>query len=140
GRNLDLNAFVEARRSSWRRLEALVSRLESAGARALARPVPGVDAPTNGDPTATAVAASRELAQLYKQACADLIRARSETANSELIGYLNGLVGRAYGVIYRGRRFRLLSVLRFFLLDFPRLFRARSGAVAASACFLVAGA
>jgi uncharacterized membrane protein SpoIIM required for sporulation len=178
---VDLNAFVEARRPSWRRLEVLVSKLESRGLRGF-----GDDQGNRGAPSPPrilprsfasflagtsyalipqplrllllpfylilhllpaaapappgAVNAAHELAQLYKQACADLIRARSETANSELIGYLNGLVGRAYGVIYRGRRFRFISIVRFFLVDFPRLFRARWGAVAISAACLLGGA
>jgi uncharacterized membrane protein SpoIIM required for sporulation len=154
---LDLNAFVDARRSSWRRLEQLVARLEASGPGALADfmphapgkkadPAPKTDAtgkekektrPVAGE--ARTVAAARELAQLYREACGDLIRARSETANSELIGYLNGLVGRAYSVIYRGRRFRLLSIARFALVEFPRRLRARWGYLAASAAVFFLG-
>lgn len=138
---MDLNAFVESRRPAWRRLEALVARVESGGAAALRRPPPQADPSVpDPDPSVTAVNSARELAQLYKQACGDLIRARSETANSELIGYLNGLVGRAYGVIYRGRRFRLLAALRFVLVDFPRLVRARWGSVLLASALLFAGA
>src|SRR5438105_4705890 len=100
---MDLNAFVEERRPRWRRLEQLVARLESSGARGLVEWAPQSDGrpktarrtkdgvKNEGD-TRT-VGAARELGQLYREACADLIRARSETANAELIGYLNGLVG-----------------------------------------------
>jgi uncharacterized membrane protein SpoIIM required for sporulation len=134
---LDLNAFVEERRPSWRRLEHLVGLMEASGPRSLAQlPVPDKDK----TPGATrAVTSARELASLYRGACADLIRARSETANAELIGYLNGLVGRAYGVIYRGRRFRLVSFLRFVLIQVPLRFRARWGYVLAATLFFLAG-
>lgn len=145
---MDLNAFVEARRPSWRRLELLITKLEAHGARALldtdvsrlsrrGAESEGKDAPETRDPAG--VLAARDLAQLYRQACADLIRARSETANAELIGYLNGLVGRAYGVIYRGKVFRLIPMLRFVLVAFPALIRARWRYVAAAAAFFFAG-
>lgn len=149
---MDLNAFVEERRPSWRRLEQLVARLEAAGAASLASGDPTKATPAaraQGDRPAPAAApppahqrtvqAARELAQLYRAACADLIRARSETANAELIGYLNGLVGRAYGVIYRGRRFRLVALLRFVLVTVPRRVRARWGYILAASLFFLAG-
>lgn len=142
---MDLNAFVEERRPAWRRLEQLVSRLESMGAGSLGSGdvtvVKDKDKPKKESVPAhqRTVQAARELAQLYRGACADLIRARSETANAELIGYLNGLVGRAYGVIYRGRKFRLVSVLRFILVQVPRRVRARWGYILAATAFFVAG-
>ncbi len=139
---MDLNAFVEERRPSWRRLEQLVARLEAAGVTSLATGDASKETTTEGAKIPAhqrTVAAARELAHLYRAACADLIRARSETANAELIGYLNGLVGRAYAVIYRGRRFRLSSALRFVLVTFPRRVRARWGYVLAATAFFVAG-
>ncbi len=125
---VDLNAFVEDRRPAWRKLEQLVGTLEVSGAESLAA--------ANDQQT---VETARTLAQLYRAACADLIRARSETANAELIGYLNGLVGRAYGVIYQGRRFRIAAVLRFVLVQVPRRVRARWGYVLAATLFFLAG-
>jgi uncharacterized membrane protein SpoIIM required for sporulation len=125
---VDLNAFVEERRPAWRKLEQLVGTLEASGAQSLAA--------ANDQQT---VEAARTLAQLYRAACADLIRARSETANAELIGYLNGLVGRAYGVIYQGRRFRLAAFLRFVLVEIPRRVRARWGYILAATLFFLAG-
>ncbi len=139
---MDLNAFVEERRPAWRRLEQLVSRLEAAGAGSLGAGDVAVSKPAKKESVPhhqRTVAAARELAQLYRGACADLIRARSETANAELIGYLNGLVGRAYGVIYRGRKFRLVSVLRFILVQVPRRVRARWGYILAATAFFMAG-
>ncbi len=157
---MDLNAFVESRRPSWRRLEMLITKLEAHGAKALLdadvtrmvrrkRGASDAEAPprksdaekqeSEAPRESSPVLAARELAQLYREACADLIRARSETANAVLIGYLNGLVGRAYGVIYRGRVFRAVAFFRFALVSFPQLLREKWRYVAAAAAFFFAG-
>jgi uncharacterized membrane protein SpoIIM required for sporulation len=131
---LDLNAFIEKRRERWIALERLLERIEAGGMRSLRH--------ATLDPRAacSALGAARNLAELYRGACADLVRARTESANAELIGYLNDLVGRAYGVIYRGRRrFGLAPVVSFLLLGFPARVRARAGTVAAAAGFLLLG-
>lgn len=140
GESVDLNAFVEERRPRWRRLEQLVQGLESGGVRALSRaaPHPGPAPAARGEGDRV-VETARELAQLYRAACADLIRARSETANAELIGYLNGLVGRSYAAIYRGKRFRLAAVARFVLVQLPRRIRARIRYVLAAWAFFLVG-
>lgn len=131
---MDLNAFIEERRPRWRKLERLVEQAEAGGMATVATRVkvePGQD---------RGVVAARDLAELYRGACADLIRARTETANAELIGYLNGLVGRAYGVIYRGRkRFRLHPIVSFLLVRFPSLVRLRWRSIATACAFVFAG-
>ena len=43
----------------------------------------------------------RELARLYRRTAADLAIARQEVRDPLLVNYLNGLVGRAHGAIYR---------------------------------------
>jgi uncharacterized membrane protein SpoIIM required for sporulation len=132
---MDLNAFIEERRPRWRKLERLVGQAEAGGLASLA--ARAKTAPGEED---KGVAAARDLADLYRGACADLIRARSETANAELIGYLNGLVGRAYGAIYRGRRrFRLHPIVSFILVRFPAVVRSRWPYIAAAFGFVLAG-
>lgn len=39
--------------------------------------------------------------RLYRKCCTDLSDARTQGANSVLVDYLNGLVGRAYSILYR---------------------------------------
>lgn len=65
----------------------------------------------------------REFGELYRRAASDLAIARAETRDPKLINYLNGLVIRAHGRIYRaeGQGANLIKV--FFGRDLPRTFR-----------------
>ncbi|MEL6178955.1 MAG: stage II sporulation protein M [Myxococcota bacterium] len=65
----------------WRRLEALLSRIDGEGMAALS------------------VDEGRELVRLYRAANSDLARLRRLTASPDVLAYLRSLVGRAYGVI-----------------------------------------
>jgi len=65
----------------------------------------------------------RELGRIYRRTASDLAIARAESRDPRLINYLNSLVIRAHGRIYRaeahaGRKMRL-----FFTQEFPRTFR-----------------
>jgi uncharacterized membrane protein SpoIIM required for sporulation len=66
----------------------------------------------------------RELARLYRRTAADLAIARQEVRDPLLVNYLNGLVGRAHGAIYRNESSGFRVVLDFFRYDFPATFRA----------------
>lgn len=121
----DLDAFVAGRRARWDELEELLDRAEDAPLRDLGRE--GV----------------LRLVARYRQAAADLNRARALTANPELLGRLNGLTGRAYRFVYRdpGRRRGLLgAALRFALDEVPAAFQQHARAVLAAAVALAAGA
>ncbi len=65
-----------------------------------------------------------EFGRLYRRAAADLAAARSRGRDPRLVAYLNGLVGRAAGLIYGGRMRRRLGPRYFFLVTIPRTFRA----------------
>ncbi|MGD9495333.1 MAG: stage II sporulation protein M [Armatimonadota bacterium] len=64
-----------------------------------------------------------ELARLYRRATADLAAAQARGRDQRLIAYLNGLAGRAAGLIYGGRTRRRLHPREFFLATIPRTFR-----------------
>ena len=69
-------------------------------------------------------AAVRELAALYRRTSADLAIARAESSDPRLVSYLNNLVVRAHGRIYRGEAREGLSRVReFFRDELPRAFR-----------------
>lgn len=119
---MDLNTFIEKRRSHWKRLEELLVEVDSRGLRGLS------------------VVEARSFAQLYRDVSSDLVRARSLTANPELLDYLNDLVARAYGHIYAAKRFSLLSVWHFLVRDYPRLFRKEFAAIALAAAVFFGGA
>ena len=126
GGGLDIEGFVAARRPRWRELEQLLAVIADAPARQLGRDT------------------ILELVRLYRLACSDLNQARTYTANPELLGQLNQLVGRAYRVVYgqagqeRGGRWAALR--RFLVEEAPASFRSERRWVLGAALALVLGA
>ncbi|MFP4497914.1 MAG: hypothetical protein ACLFQV_06835, partial [Vulcanimicrobiota bacterium] len=66
------------------------------------------------------------LGNLYKKASSDLSYARSKKYNRELINYLNQLVRKGYSFIYLKEKDRKGSFIKFFVLEYPALFRENS--------------
>lgn len=100
-----LDRFIKERKNAWQRLEQLLQLLDRMTLRRLHREE------------------VRELGRIYRRTASDLAIARAESRDPRLINYLNSLVIRAHGRIYRadaqaGRRLR-----NFFLRDFPQTFR-----------------
>lgn len=101
-----MNRFVDERKNNWKRLEELLAKTEGvSGLRGLPR------------------AEVRELGELYRRAATDLAVARAETKDSKLINYLNNLVIRSHGKIYRAEGQGLNLIWDFFAKDFPQTFR-----------------
>lgn len=75
-------AFVAAREPDWQRLTYLCDKADATPAR-LATPE------------------LHELVRLYRKVSTDLATVRTKSSNLQLIQFLNDLVGRAYGIIYR---------------------------------------
>ena len=65
----------------------------------------------------------RELGRIYRRTASDLAIARAESRDPRLVNYLNSLVIRAHGRIYRADANWLPRVTRFFTHDFPQTFR-----------------
>ena len=119
---MTLERFIEERSPRWERLSALLDEVQRLSEARIGRE------------------RLQELLLLYRSACTDLNRARTLTANPELLDGLNQLIGRAYRFVYRGRRSRRLQLGRFFLRDIPAAFRRRSGWLALGAAAMLAGA
>ena len=66
----------------------------------------------------------REFGELYRRAASDLAIARAETRDPKLINYLNSLVIRAHGKIYRAESQGVSLAGKFFAEDLPRTFRS----------------
>src|SRR3977135_3377338 len=97
--------FIEKHKTAWQRLEDLLKLLDGSSLRKLHREE------------------VRELGKIYRRTSSDLAVARAESRDPRLINYLNSLVIRAHGRIYRadpqgGQRLR-----DFFARDFPQAFR-----------------
>ena len=100
-----MSRFVNERKNNWQRLEDLLSMVEHS-------PLGGLSK-----------AEVREFGELYRRAAADLAIARAETRDPRLVNYLNSLVIRAHGKIYRAESTGANLVWQFFTKDFPQTFR-----------------
>ncbi len=99
-----MSRFVEQHRATWERLQAILDAIDTRGFRRLSREQ--LD----------------QFAGLYRQAVAHLAQARTQGEDLRVVRYLNELVARAHGRIYR-RRGRHVKIGEFFLETFPRTFR-----------------
>ncbi len=100
-----MNRFISDHKDNWQRLEDLLLILETSSIRGLSK------------------MEVREFGELYRRAATDLAIARSETRDLKLVNYLNSLVIRAHGKIYRAEGQGANLVWNFFAEDFPRAFR-----------------
>ena len=120
-----MNRFLTQSKDNWERLEDLLSMLQGTNLRGLSR------------------LEVREFGELYRRAASDLAIARAETRDPKLINYLNGLVIRAHGKIYRAESQGANLIWTFFAREFPQTFRRNWGymtvAFAAFAGFAVFG-
>jgi uncharacterized membrane protein SpoIIM required for sporulation len=121
---MDIEHFVAEREQRWHALEALLDRAEES---------PEADLGREG---------LLELVRLYRLSCSDLNRLRSLTANPQLLGRVNQLVGRGYRFVYRHQagRPRLPAIRDFLLRDVPATFRLEKRWVLSAALSLLVGA
>jgi uncharacterized membrane protein SpoIIM required for sporulation len=98
--------FIDERKGAWQRLEDLLKLLDRSSLRRLHREE------------------VRELGRIYRRTASDLAIARAESRDPRLVNYLNSLVIRAHGRIYRADAAEGRHRLRnFFARDFPQTFR-----------------
>src|SRR5687768_18324896 len=97
--------FINDRERAWQRLEDLLGLLDRSSLRRLHREE------------------VRELGRIYRRASSDLAIARAERRDPRLVNYLNSLVIRAHGRIYRADAQAPRRIRNFFARDFPRTFR-----------------
>src|SRR5215831_21297576 len=100
-----LKNFLESRLGKWKRLEDLTARASKVRLTNL-----------SGDEV-------REFGRLYRRTAADLAIAREEVRDGRLVNYLNHLVGRAHGAIYRSESSGFGGILTFYRYEFPAVFR-----------------
>jgi uncharacterized membrane protein SpoIIM required for sporulation len=103
---MSTNRFVKERKDAWQRLEDLLKLLDRSTLRRLEREE------------------VRELGRIYRRTASDLAIARAESRDPRLLNYLNSLVIRAHGRIYRADAAEGGGRLRdFYARDFPATFR-----------------
>jgi uncharacterized membrane protein SpoIIM required for sporulation len=118
---MNSEAFIRAHRASWEQLNTLLGRMAQSGPAGL-----------NRDELMA-------LGPLFRQVASHLAYAQAHYPDHEMVGYLNRLVVRAHGHIYKketlaGRRF-----YRFFAHEFPWLVRRYWLAVCAAGLILLLG-
>lgn len=101
----EVNRFINERKDNWQRLEDLLGLLQGNRLSGLSK------------------MEIREFGELYRRAAADLAIARAESRDPKLINYLNSLVIRAHGKIYRAEGEGANLIWKFFSKDFPQAFR-----------------
>ena len=97
--------FVALRREDWNRLEDLLARAGTGHLNALS-PVQVLT-----------------MAALYRRATADLARAQRDWPDDPVQRYLNGLVARGHGIVYRRGGQVWARVKRFYVETLPRTYR-----------------
>lgn len=115
-----MRTLFDERKDNWQKLETMLEQMRGSSVRRLSR------------------AEVREFGELYRRAAADLAIARAETRDPKLINYLNSLVIRAHGQIYRTERTGLKMLSTFFSRDLPGAFQ-RNVRYMAIAFFIFAG-
>ena len=102
---MPIDRFIKERKNAWLRLEELLTSLDRMTLRKLDRQE------------------VKELGRIYRRTASDLAIARAESRDPRLTNYLNSLVIRAHGRIYRSDANWLPRIVRFFTHDFPQTFR-----------------
>jgi uncharacterized membrane protein SpoIIM required for sporulation len=106
--------FLRKSRADWSRLEAFAARLGSLDSKELL-----------------------EFISLYRKATSDLARARTLGARSDVVDYLNQLVGRIHFQVYTTPGWSSRRFLRFFTHWLPQTFRRCKAHVIAATLLLV---
>ena len=118
---MNIERFLADRRPVWNQLDALLGR---------------------ADEVELSRDEMHELVELYRRTCSDLNRARSYTANPEILGPLNQLTGRAYRFIYRAGHETPIwaTFVKLVTREIPAAFRRERLAVLIAASAFLAGA
>lgn len=111
-------AFITRKKPDWERLEALLRKIQMSGVRRLDE------------------AEALEVARLYRKATSDLAQAQTYVRDQEVLQYLNGLVGRSHGIVYRTPSFSFRGIVDFFWWEYPARVRKHRAQVLWAAAIL----
>jgi uncharacterized membrane protein SpoIIM required for sporulation len=100
-----IDKFINQRKNAWQRLEELLPLLDRSTLRRLRREE------------------VKELGRIYRRTASDLAIARAESRDPRLVNYLNSLVIRAHGRIYRADAHGGKAIRNYFARELPRTFR-----------------
>src|SRR5688572_25939278 len=110
--------FVERREPDWKRLHHLCNRADAS-------------------PANLSAAEFHEFVRLYRRVSTDLAAVRTKTTNEGLADFLNDLVARAYGILYRSPRKSIGAAIKDAVAASARTVRRCRYFVLASAALFV---
>lgn len=113
-------AFVATKEPGWKRLVFLCDKADASASRLQEEEL-------------------TEFVKLYRSSAADLAQVRTQSSNAELIEFLNVVVGRAYGILYRKPKRSIGEGLRGALSLGAQTVRRRKAFVFASALVVLCG-
>lgn len=113
-------AFIASREKDWKRLAYLTDKADAS-------------------PSQLKGEELKEFIKLYRKSSVDLAKIRTRSTNLALIDFLNDLVGRAYGTIYRPKRNPFWKAIVDAIALAAQTFRKRIWFVAASAAVFFGG-
>ncbi len=113
-------AFLQQREADWTRLRLLCDKADVS-------------------PTQLSPAELQEFVRLYRAASKDLSTVRTRSSNLELADFLNDLVGRAYGVLYRPQPRRAGEAIRDAMVAIANSGRALKAYTLAAALLFALG-
>ena len=105
---MNLELFLQQRRTSWQRLESLLGQ-------------------TTRQASRLSAAELEEFGRLYRAATADLALAQRDFPGQTVTGYLNQLVARTHAELYQGEPLRWRQLRHFYARTFPQLYRKIGG-------------
>ncbi len=115
------NRWLNKRKAHWQRLERLLDSAER-GLRNL-----------NGQEL-------QELGLLYRQTASDLSTVLEDRTSAGFAGYLNRLLGRCHNFLYAGAPVDSKTLIRFWVVEYPRIFRQSLPLFLFASALFVAGA
>jgi uncharacterized membrane protein SpoIIM required for sporulation len=115
------NRWLNKRKAHWERLEQLLNTANR-----------GVER-LNGKEL-------EELGLLYRQTASDLAAVLEDRTSAAFATYLNHLLGRCHNFLYAGNQTEGKRLVRFYLREYPRLFRNNSRLVLVASALFSLGA
>lgn len=116
-----VDEFYHSRKSDWENLSGLLDRIQGGDQKLSPQEI-------------------KRLGWLYRAVTADLALAQRDFPRHQVAIYLNQLVARAHGVVYRGAPLARRGLLRFYREDLPRLYREMLPYIIVAAVCLLAPA
>jgi len=118
---MNSEVFLKTHRETWDRLDRILEQVAGKG------------------PASLSQEDLQALGALFRRVVAHLAYARANYPGHEMIAYLNNLVVKAHGHIYKRENLGLRTAWKFFSQGFPRLVREQWRLISLAALILILG-